>query len=97
MNYYKITDGKLEITNSSIELDLPWIEYTIGEEPQDLKDALKVQENEANDIRLIGEALEYLKSTDFYYVRKLETGENVPTEIITKRSEVREFLRSKGY
>lgn len=96
-NYYKITDGKLEITNSSVELESPWTEYELGSEPQDLQDALDLQKQEAEDINKIGEAFAYLKDTDFYYARKLETGEEVPTEVVTKRDEARQFLRSKGY
>jgi hypothetical protein len=96
-NYYKIIDGKLQTTNSSIELELPWIEYALGEEPEELKAALKYQEDEADIIRNICESLEYLKSTDFYYVRKAETGEEVPDNVVEKRIKARSFLKSNNY
>ncbi|MEA2036835.1 MAG: hypothetical protein U9O94_04965 [Nanoarchaeota archaeon] len=38
----------------------------------------------------------YLSDTDWYYVRKIETGEDVPVEVITKRLEVRETLKANG-
>lgn len=42
----------------------------------------------------INEAKAYLISTDWYYVRKAETGEEVPEEVIAKRAEAREFIRA---
>ena len=36
----------------------------------------------------------YLKDTDFYYARLLETNEAVPLDVVTKRAEAREFIRS---
>jgi len=36
---------------------------------------------------------EYLKSTDFYYVRLAETKEEVPAEVITRRMEARNRIR----
>lgn len=35
----------------------------------------------------------YLNETDWYYVRKLETGEDVPSDIAESRKQAREFLR----
>lgn len=35
----------------------------------------------------------YLKSTDWYYVRQIETGEVVPDEVIIRRREAREYIR----
>jgi hypothetical protein len=40
---------------------------------------------------------EYLNSTDWYYARKLETGVEVPLEVVNKRTEIREFLQANGY
>lgn len=40
------------------------------------------------------EAQAYLNSTDWYYARKAETGEEVPVEIVAKRVEAREFIRN---
>jgi len=36
---------------------------------------------------------EYLKDTDFYYVRLAETSKPVPVEVITKRTQARERIR----
>jgi|GEM_PF-1668131 len=36
---------------------------------------------------------EYLKSTDFYFVRLAETGEEVPIEVIAKRTQARNRIR----
>ena len=42
------------------------------------------------------EARWYLNSTDWYYARKAETGGEVPTEVVTKRLEAREFLKANS-
>jgi len=44
----------------------------------------------------ISDAKEYLNSTDWYYARQLETGENIPEEIKNKRSEYRKILKTLG-
>ena len=36
----------------------------------------------------------YLKDTDWYYARKMETGEEVPVEVVAKRQKAREFIRN---
>lgn len=51
--------------------------------PEDVKLFYKVQ-----DLK------KFLKDTDWYYARKAETGEEVPTEVIAKRAEAREFIRA---
>lgn len=40
------------------------------------------------------QAKAYLASTDWYCARKVDTGEEIPTEIVTKRAEAREYIRS---
>ena len=42
----------------------------------------------------IVEAKLYLQSTDFYYIRKIEIKEDIPTEVVSKRIEAREFIRA---
>ena len=44
----------------------------------------------------IQEANQYLQTTDWYYARKAETGEEVPVEVVNKRLECREFIRLQG-
>lgn len=38
-------------------------------------------------------AQKYLTSTDWYYARQLETGEEVPADVVTKRLEARAYIR----
>ena len=40
------------------------------------------------------DAKSYLQLTDFYYIRKIEIAEDIPTEVISKRIEAREFIRA---
>lgn len=42
----------------------------------------------------IAEAQAYLNSTDWYYARKAETGEEISVEVVAKRVEAREFIRN---
>lgn len=37
-------------------------------------------------------ALQYLKSTDWYIVRKMDTGEEVPTDVREKRADARQYI-----
>jgi hypothetical protein len=39
------------------------------------------------------QAREYLQSTDWYFVRQLDSGESVPQEITTNRVNARQFIR----
>lgn len=39
----------------------------------------------------------YLKNTDWYYARKLEINEDVPVDVVNKRTEARNYLRANGY
>jgi hypothetical protein len=39
------------------------------------------------------QAREYLQSTDWYFVRQLDTNEAVPVEIVTNRTNARQFIR----
>lgn len=41
----------------------------------------------------IQEAQAYLNSTDWYYARKAETGEDVPVEVVEKRLASRKFIQ----
>ena len=50
--------------------------------------------NDGNINLKIDEALQYLSSTDWYYARKMETGEEAPADVVAKRIEARDFIRS---
>lgn len=45
-------------------------------------------------VQQLAEAQAYLERTDFYYPRFLETGEQVPEDVVQKRIEAREFIRA---
>ena len=62
--------------------------------PQELQDAIDALKNQEVLDAKLQEAQQYLNSTDWYYARKAETGEEVPTEIVVKRQEAREFIRN---
>jgi hypothetical protein len=42
----------------------------------------------------IADAKRYLSSTDWYYARLAETGDAVPSEVISKRIAARDYIRS---
>lgn len=44
----------------------------------------------------INELKSYLQETDFYYLRKLETGEEVPIEVNNRRKASRKRLKELG-
>lgn len=67
--FYKIENGQLQ-TGSGTNVPDGFIEYMIGEEPQELTDAL-LKEQETQDLQTkINEAKAYLASTD-YIVTKI--------------------------
>ena len=91
--FYKIEEGKLQIGSGEIVPE-SFIEYIVGEEPQDLLDVLNSEAKEQELHSKIQEAKGYLNSTDWYYARKAETGEDAPVEVVAKRAECRAFLQS---
>ncbi|TCT60137.1 hypothetical protein [Vibrio crassostreae] len=48
------------------------------------------QEKEQAEMR--AKAKQYLEATDFYLTRKVETGEDAPQEVLTKRAKARALL-----
>jgi hypothetical protein len=57
-------------------------------------EAIELARQEALDNEAKQEAQKYLDSTDWYYARLAETGEEVPAEVVAKRKESRNMLRS---
>ncbi len=43
----------------------------------------------------LSEAKQYLSNTDWYYARKLETGEELPVDVAAKRLEARELINKE--
>jgi hypothetical protein len=79
--------------NPYYQLILQWIADGNTPEPQFTQAELDAQVLAAS----IAEALQYLKDTDFYYARFLETNEAVPAEVVAERIAKRTFLRNNGY
>ena len=83
MNYYKIKqDGIADIKVSDQPLE-GYIQFEVGEEPEELNQAL------LNEVKLIEDlktSQEYLNETDWYYIRKLERSVEVPADVVSKRA-----------
>ena len=58
----------------------------LAEQPLPTPEQIRVQQ--------LAEAQAYLARTDFYYPRFLETGEPVPEDVVQKRIEARELIRT---
>lgn len=91
--FYKIENDKAQVGSGEFIPD-GFIEYKVGEEPIELLQALEQDIAEQELQVKLDEAQAYLNSTDWYYARKAETGEEVPVEIVVKRVEAREFIRN---
>lgn len=89
--FYKIENSKAQVGQGTFVPD-GFIVYV--DEPQELLDALERESKEQELQGKLDEAQAYLNSTDWYYARKAETGEEVPVEVVTKRQEAREFIRN---
>ena len=87
MSFYKIVNNKAQTGNVSHGAE--WIEYTVGQEPQELIDGL-VYKTPAEIQEVINtEALAYLASTDWYVIRLQETGVVIPQDILDARASAR--------
>ena len=68
-----------------------------GIDSQTVEKAEELRISKIKNIQLhkkVQESKNYLASTDWYYARKAEAGEEVPVEVVTKRVEAREFIRN---
>lgn len=95
--YYKIEGNYLITTEDLLSIDNTWSEGFFEDDiytPKELSDAIDNRKNFYNNIEKVEEFKSYLNSTDFYYARKLETGEEVPADVVAKRIEAREFIRA---
>lgn len=57
----------------------------------------EIELNEELNQGKIREAKEYLDATDFFFVRRADTGEGVPTDVQEQRIKHRDFLKSVSY
>ena len=98
--YYQISSTGYPII-SSIQLDEMFVEYKVGEEPQELLDALS-KEQEAQDLQSkLNEAKAYLANTD-YIVTKIAEAQALNKDVaslltiyedqLLKREEARTFI-----
>ena len=90
--FYKIDNGQLQVGSGTLVPD-GFIKYKVGEEPTELLEALKQEEIEQELQGKLQEAQAYLNSTDWYYARKAETGEDVPAEVVEKRLASRKLIQ----
>lgn len=56
----------------------------------------KARRQERKNRREIRELREYLKETDFYWIRKMDEGTEIPVEVTNKRLAARTRLRELG-
>jgi len=63
---------------------------------EDKKNRIPTEEEIAQQelVAKIAEFKAYLQSTDFYYIRRIEIEEDIPTDVVSKRIEAREFIRA---
>lgn len=70
--------------------------YTFHEDDSqavlDVRAQIEADKVEAEQQVLKNEAQAYLDNTDWYVVRKSETGVEIPEDVLTKRAECREVL-----
>ena len=87
MAYYRIVDNKAQV--GSISHGAEWIEYIVGQEPQELIDGLVYKTPVEIQEAINTDALAYLASTDWYVIRLQETGVAVPQDILDARASAR--------
>jgi len=85
--YYKLNNGYPVISTVKVEVDM--IEYTVGSEPQVLLEAISTQKLKEINNKIKDESLTFLKDTDWYISREIETGKKIPENIKKLREEAR--------
>lgn len=93
--FYKIVDNKAQVGSGTFVPE-DFIEYEIGNEPEELLLALEVEDLE-NKLQIkINEAKEFLSKTDKkilpYY--EFEKGDNTLEWYVEERNKARTFIRS---
>lgn len=96
-NFYR-TDSKGNVFIGKGE-NLPdgFIEFSLLNDnsyPKEVQDALDIERNIFDNSTKIVEYKKYLLNTDWYYIRKLETGKEIPADIVAKRIELRALINS---
>lgn len=99
-NYYKIDDDKNVFITTGIDAPEGFTEFTYltnGDYPTEVANALLEEKSISDRNDKVNESKAYLKDTDWYYARKLEINEDVPVDVVNKRTEARNYLRANGY
>ena len=93
--FYKIENNKAQV-GSGTPPDSTWVVYEVGQEPQELLDALEADSKEQSLISQIQEAKTYLASTAWYVERLSDpsSGKAIPEEVLAKRAEARELINT---
>jgi len=90
MPYYKIENNKAQVGNKPHGAE--WIEFTVGNEPQELIDGL-----EPTDVELLEQELaikkQYLADTDY---KVLPDYDGDTTGVLEARAEARTFIRNNN-
>ena len=80
-----LVDGNTFFPKENCEQVKQWIKEGNTPEPEFTAEELLAQEVEIKK----QEALTYLSNTDRYVIRKIETGVEIPLDVLTKRAEAR--------
>lgn len=90
--FYKIENGQAQVGSGEF-IPPEFIEYIIGKEPEELLEILQAEQDQSELQTKLAEAQAYLTSTDWYFARLADTGEEVPEEVKVKRAEARTFIQ----
>ena len=90
--FYKIEQGKAQVGSGTF-VPPEFIEYIVGQEQKELLEILQTEQAQSELKTKLAEAQAYLTSTDWYFARLADTGEEVPEEVKVKRAEARTFIQ----
>lgn len=90
--FYKIEQGKAQVGSGEL-IPPEFTEYVVGQEPKELLEILQIEQAQIKLQTKLSEAQSYLTSTDWYFARLADTGEEVPEEVKVKRAEARTFIQ----
>lgn len=96
MKYFKDVDNIVYAYESDGSQD-SFIKSGLTPISEEEKDILLAPSEEQILYTKILEAKLFLTQTDWYYSRKMETGEEIPIDIVTQRLNSRTFLKNNGY
>lgn len=86
--YKEEEDGSYQLA-SGFKAPEGFVEFDLDDKPEALNAFMeKLKETQAQQ-KVNGEALSYLKTTDWYVIRNTETGKAIPPEVTGKRAEAR--------